>query len=173
MNYGKSALAVAVAATLGGAMTAADAADHSVVLTNVKSYSNNGTSPANLTSSTATFHYDDVTNLVTQTGGTFEERYSIVENVSTLFRHTITGLVIGNGANAVGTTYVCTDGNFPLIFSHASFCGNLLLDLPLLPGRPNGMLVNQHPLPSRHGRDIRPIVVGLNKVDAGDRVIVA
>jgi hypothetical protein len=120
----KSALAVAIAATVGGASTAADAAVHSVVLTGVVTYSNNGSSAADISSSTATFHYDDGTNLVTQTGGIFEQRLSIVPNVSTLFRHTITGLVMGNGGPASGTSYVCTNGNFGQTISFANLCGN-------------------------------------------------
>ncbi len=123
MNYHKSALALAIAATVGGASTAANAADHAVVLTGVNTFTNNGTSASDLTSSTATFHYNDVTNLVTQTGGIFDQRLSIVPNVVTLFRHNITGLVIGNGAAASGSTYVCTNGNFGGI-TGASLCGN-------------------------------------------------
>ncbi len=123
MNYNKSALAVAIAATVGGASTAADAAVHPVVLTNTQTYSNNGASAGDLSSSTATFHYDDVTNLVTQTGGIFNQRISIIPNVVTLFRHTITGLVMGNGAAATAATYVCTTGNFGDI-TGAHLCGN-------------------------------------------------
>ena len=123
MNCTKNTLAVAISATLGGAMTAADAAEHVVVLTGVASYSNSGTSAADLTSSTATFSYNDVTNLLTQTGGTFDSRWSFVPNVTTLFRHTITGLVMGNGGAASAATYVCTDGNFGNIVG-ASLCGN-------------------------------------------------
>jgi len=124
MDYNKSALAVAVAATLGGTSNNADAAVFPVALAEVKSYSNNGTSNADLTSSTATWEYNDATGQVTQTGGVFEQRFSIVPNVTTLFRHTITGLVMGNGAAATATSYVCTQGNFGAIFSHAELCGN-------------------------------------------------
>ncbi|MDH5275306.1 MAG: thrombospondin type 3 repeat-containing protein [Gammaproteobacteria bacterium] len=124
MNYNKSALAAAIAATLGGASTAADAAIIPVALASVKTYSNNGTSMSDLSSSTATFEYDTVTNLVTQTGGTFVQRLSIVPNVSTLFRHTITGLVIGNGGAASASTYVCVNGNFGQTISFANLCGN-------------------------------------------------
>lgn len=123
MNCTKNALAAAIAATIGGTGTAADAAEHVVVLTGVASWSNSGSSAADLTSSTATFSYDDVTNLVTQTGGIFNQRVSIVPNVVTLFRHTITGLVIGNGAVATAATYVCTNGNFGDV-TGASLCGN-------------------------------------------------
>jgi len=116
-------MAGAIAATLGGAGAAADAADHVVVLTSVASYSTSGSSASNITSSTATFTYDDSTNLLTQTGGTFDARYSIVPNVTTLFRHSITGLVLGDAAMASATTFVCTDGNFGGNVG-ASLCGN-------------------------------------------------
>jgi hypothetical protein len=125
MNYNKSALAVAIAAALGGASTAADAAVHNVTLTGILTYSNNGSSAADVSSSTATFHYDDATNVVTQTAGLFEHRVSIVPNVSTLFRHSITGLIMGNGAAATATTFVCTEGNFgPIINASSHLCGN-------------------------------------------------
>jgi hypothetical protein len=122
MNHQKNAIAVAIAAALGGAGTTTDAADHAVVLAGVSSYSNSGSSPHNITSSTATFSYNDVTKLLTQTGGVFEERLNIAPSV-TLFRHTITGLVIGNGAPASATSYVCTTGNFGDI-AGAQLCGN-------------------------------------------------
>jgi len=125
MNYSKSALAVAIAATLGGASTAADAAVHIVHLTGVTTYSNNGSAAADLSSSTATFTYDDATNVLTQTGGLFQHRLSIVPNVSTLFRHSITGLIVGNGAAATATSFVCTEGNFgPIINGSSHLCGN-------------------------------------------------
>ena len=123
MNHNKNAIAVAIAATLGGSGTAADAADHAVVLTSIVTYSNGGSSGANLTSSTATFSYDDVTNLLTQTGGIFASRWSIVPTV-TLFRHTITGLVMGNGGAASASSYICTNGNFGTDISFANLCGN-------------------------------------------------
>lgn len=125
MNCDKRALTVAIAAMLGGAGTAANAAVIPVFLTAVTSYSNQiPSNAADLTSSTATWQYDDVTNLLTQTGGVFEPRFSIVPNVTTLFRHTITGLVIGNGANAVATSYLCINGNFGETITFANYCGN-------------------------------------------------
>jgi hypothetical protein len=54
----------------------------------------------------------------------FEQRLSIVPNITTLFRHTITGLVMGNGAAATASTYVCVNGNFGTNFSFANLCGN-------------------------------------------------
>ncbi len=122
MNYNKSALAVAIAATVGGSSTAADAAVHTVTLASVTNYSNNGSAAANISSSTATFQYDDVSGLLTQTGGVYVDRTNIAPTV-TLFRHTIASLVIGNGAAATAATYVCTNGNFGDI-TGASLCGN-------------------------------------------------
>jgi hypothetical protein len=121
MNKSTGALAAAIAATLGSA-TAAQAATTAVTLNSVISYSGNGSSSGNITSSTATFEYDDVTNLLSQTGGTFNVRFTIVP-ATTLFRHSITGLVIGNGAAATGTTYTCTEGGFGTGVG-ASLCGN-------------------------------------------------
>jgi hypothetical protein len=122
MTYNKSALAVAIAATVGGASTAADAAVHNVKLVSISNYSNNGSAAANVASTTATFQYDDVTNLLTQTGGVLEDRTNIAPTI-TLFRHTITGLVIGNGGAASASAYTCTTGNFGDI-TGAHLCGN-------------------------------------------------
>ncbi len=125
MNYNKSALAVAVAATLGGASTAADAAIHTAVLTGVTTYSNNGSSAGNLALSTATFEYDDVTTVLTQTGGTFNVRFT-TSPTNTIFRHLITGAVVGNGAVASAATFVCSEGNFGGNVG-ANICGNYSL----------------------------------------------
>jgi hypothetical protein len=122
----KSALAVAVAAGLGGmaATDVAQAATFAATLTSVLTYSNNGTagSPGNITSSTATWTYDDTTNLVTQTGGLFQVRLTTAPT-STLYRQSITGLVFGNGGAASASTFVCTEGNFGAGVG-ASICGN-------------------------------------------------
>lgn len=122
----KSALAVAVAAGLGGmaATDVAEAATYSATLTSLLVYSNNGTagSPSNITSSTATFSYDDVTGLLSQTGGTVNQRVTTAPT-STLYRVFITGLVMGNGGAASAATYTCTEGNFGGNVG-ASICGN-------------------------------------------------
>ena len=122
----KSALAVAVAAGIGGmaATDVAQAATYAATLTGVLTYSNNGTagSAGNITSSTATWSYDDVTNLVTETGGLFNIRLTTAPT-STLYRQSITGLVFGNGAAASASTFVCTEGNFGAGVG-ASICGN-------------------------------------------------
>jgi hypothetical protein len=115
-----TALGVAIAATLGA--TAADAATYAATLTGVASYSGNGSAPGNINSSTATWSYDDVTGLLSQTGGTFNVRFTIVPS-TTLFRHSITGLVIGNNGAASATAYTCTEGNFGSGVG-ASLCGN-------------------------------------------------
>jgi hypothetical protein len=122
MNYNKSALAVAVAATLGGASTAADATVHTAVLTGVATYSNNGSAAGNISSSTATFQYDDVTTVLTQTGGTYNARFN-TSPTNTIYRHLITGAVIGNGAAAAATSFVCQEGNFGGNVG-ANICGN-------------------------------------------------
>ena len=119
----KSALAVAVAAGLGG-MAAADAATYTATLTTFATYSNNGSSAANISSSTATWSYDDVSNLVTQTGGTFNARFTTAPT-TTLFRTIATGLVVGNGGAASAATYACQEGNFGGNVG-ASICGNYL-----------------------------------------------
>lgn len=123
MNHKRSPIAAAIAATLGAAGSAADAADHAVVLTQVVFYSFSGSSAGDISSSTATFSYNDATNLLTQTEGAFNMRLSIVPNVVTLYRHSITGLVMGNGGAASAATFVCTDGNFGPITAN-SLCGN-------------------------------------------------
>jgi hypothetical protein len=115
-----SALGAAVAATL--AASAADAATVSAVLKQDISYSGNGSSSAALGSSTATWEYDDVSGLLSQTGGTFNVRFTITPT-TTLFRHSITGLVIGNSAAGSATTYTCAEGNFGGNVG-ASLCGN-------------------------------------------------
>ncbi len=119
----KSILAASVAA-IGAAPDAADAAVFSAQLTQVLVYGNQSTggSSGNLTSSTATFTYDDVTNLLTQTGGTYNMRQTTAPT-STLFRTFITGLVIGNASPASATTFACTEGNFGGGVG-ASICGN-------------------------------------------------
>ncbi|MBL8200635.1 MAG: VPLPA-CTERM sorting domain-containing protein [Chromatiales bacterium] len=125
----KSALAVAVAAGIGGmaATDVAQAAVYTATLTQVLTYSNNGTagSAGNISSSTATFSYDDTTNLITQTGGLVNIRLTTAPT-STLYRASIAGLVMGNGAAATASSYVCTEGNFGAGVG-ASICGNYLL----------------------------------------------
>jgi len=121
MNRQVSALAAAIAATLGTA-SVTQGATAVATLTGVISYSGNGSSAGNITSSTATFEYDDVTHLLTQTGGTFNVRFTTAPT-TTLFRHSITGLVLGNGAAAAASTYACTEGNFGSNVG-ASLCGN-------------------------------------------------
>ncbi len=120
----KSLLAASVTASLCGVSGAADAALYTATLTQVLTYSNNGTSgtAGNITSSTATFNYDSVTNLLTQTGGLFNLRLTTAPT-TTLYRTSITGLVIGNSAAASAATYACTEGNFGTGVG-ASICGN-------------------------------------------------
>ena len=126
----KSALAVAIAAGVGG-MTVADdaaAATYTATLTqhpDLQQQRHPG-SPLNISSSTGlTWSYNDVTNLMTQTGGTLNARATTAPT-STLFRQFITGLVIGNGAAASAATFSCVEGNFGAGVG-ASICGNYLL----------------------------------------------
>ncbi|MBN8279917.1 MAG: thrombospondin type 3 repeat-containing protein [Gammaproteobacteria bacterium] len=123
-KQGREILAASVAAALGGVAGQAHAATYTATLQQVLTYGNNGTAglAGNVTSSTASWAYDSVTNLVTQTGGTFNLRQTTAPT-STLYRTSITGLVIGNGAPASATTYVCTEGNFGANVG-ASICGN-------------------------------------------------
>lgn len=119
-----TALSAAVAASLGVAAATAEADVYTATLTQVRVFSNGGTSgsPGNITSSTATWSYDSVTNLLTQTGGTYNFRVTTAPT-STLYRTSITGLVLGNGAPASAATFVCTEGNFGGNVG-ASICGN-------------------------------------------------
>ncbi len=118
----KNALAAAVAASLGVATGDAYAIGYYVTLTSVTSYSSGGTSAGNVISSTATWFFDKNTHVILQVGGTFNVRFNIVPT-TTLFRHSITGLVIGNSAAASATAFTCSDGNFgPNV--GGSLCGN-------------------------------------------------
>ncbi len=117
-------LRAAVAASLGLVAGGADAAVYTVTLTQVLTYSNNapGGTAGNITSSTATFTYNDVTQLLTQTGGTFNNRVTTAPT-STLYRTSIQGLIQGNGASATASLYMCQEGNFGGNVG-ASICGN-------------------------------------------------
>lgn len=117
------ALTAAISATFG-TMGVADAAVYDAVVTSHLLYSNNSTagSALNFSSSTATFQYDDVTGLITQTGGVYNVRATTAPT-TTLFRHSIEGLVIGNGDPAQATSFLCVEGNFGGNVG-ASICGN-------------------------------------------------
>jgi len=121
----KALLATAVAAA-GGGLVADDASAtvYIATLTQVSTYSNNGTggTQGNIASSTATFSYDDVTNVLTQTGGTFNNRVTTAPT-STVYRTIVTGLVIGNAGPATATSYQCIEGNFGSSVG-SSICGN-------------------------------------------------
>ena len=126
----KSALAIAIAAGVSGMAVSDDAAaaTYSATLNSILNYSNNGTagSPLNINSSTGlVWSYDDVTNLMSQTAGTINARATTAPT-STLFRQSITGLVIGNGGAASAATFSCVEGNFGAGVG-ASICGNYLL----------------------------------------------
>jgi len=120
----KSILAGSVAAAVGAVPGVADATLYQATLTQVLTYSNNGTAgtAGNITSSTATFTYDDVSGLIQQTGGTFNVRFTTAPT-STLYRSIIQGLVMGNSSPATATSYTCQEGNFGGGVG-ASICGN-------------------------------------------------
>jgi hypothetical protein len=113
-------LGLAIAATLGAG--AANATIVTATLTQYATYSNNGSAAGNITSSSATWQYDDVTGVISQTGGTFNARFTTAPT-STLFRATSTGLSFGAGGSASATTYSCIEGNFGGGVG-ASICGN-------------------------------------------------
>jgi hypothetical protein len=123
----KTALAVAIAAGIGGMAVTDDAqaAAYAATLTEVRRHSNSSVwgSPLNISSSTGlTWSYDDVTNLMTQTGGQLN-LLGTTSPTTTLFRQLITGLVIGNGGAASAATFSCVEGNFGASVS-TSICGN-------------------------------------------------
>lgn len=111
-------LATAVVVSLG--TVSAEAAVWSAQLVGAGAYGNSGLSNLNITSSTAIFSYDDATGLLTQTGGTFNGR------ATTVFRQSMTGVVLGNGAAASAATFVCAEGNLGSQIG-AHICGNYLL----------------------------------------------
>ncbi len=125
-------LALAVSAAALSAAAPADAATYTATLVSFGQYSNGGTSSinGNISSSTATWSYNDATSVLTQTGGTFNARFTTAPT-STLFRHLTTGLVIGNGGAATATSYVCAEGNFGAGVG-ASICGNYTFGANLL-----------------------------------------
>ena len=123
----KNALAVAIAAGVGGMAVADDAAAavYGATLAQIQTYSNSGSSTANISSSTGLiWSYNDMTNLMTQTGGLLNARLTTSPS-STLFRQFITGLVIGNAGAASAATFSCVEGNFGSAVG-ASICGNYL-----------------------------------------------
>jgi hypothetical protein len=60
--------------------------------------------------------------VLTQTGGTFNVRFT-TSPTNTIYRHLITGAVVGNGAAAAASTFVCQEGNFGGNVG-AHICGN-------------------------------------------------
>jgi hypothetical protein len=76
MNKRFPALGAAIAASLGA--TAAEAATVTAVLKSDVFYSGIGTSSLDISSSTATWSYDTVTGLLTQTGGTFNASFTLL-----------------------------------------------------------------------------------------------
>jgi len=122
--HARTTLHAAVAASLAVVGGGADAATYTALLTKAVEYSNSATLGAtlNITSSTATWSYDDLTGILTQTAGVLNAR-SAVSPSSTLYRISITGLVVGNGAPATATGFQCLEGNFGQTVG-ASLCGN-------------------------------------------------
>jgi hypothetical protein len=101
------------------------AATYSATLSSVLTYSNSGTAGSAAQHQQLDWPdlvYDDVTNLMTQTGGTINAPRATTAPTTTLFRQFITGLVIGNGG-AASATFACVEGNFGANVG-ASICGN-------------------------------------------------
>ena len=135
-NKQKGVLAIAIAAGIGGMTVAGDAsaATYSATLKSAALHTSSAVSGSNLNLSSSTgwvtgtaggqsgWTYDDVSNLMTQGAGLLNVR-SQTAPTSTLFRQSITGLVIGNGGAASATSFVCTEGNFGGNVN-ASICGN-------------------------------------------------
>jgi hypothetical protein len=116
----RTLLLTAVTASL--AVQDAAAAVWQAALVSMGKEINKGLHVANISSSTATFSYDDVTNLLTQTGGTFNARWTTAPT-STLYRMLTTGLVMGDGGTASAASFNCIEGNFGAGVG-ASICGN-------------------------------------------------
>jgi hypothetical protein len=112
-------LGSAIATTLGA--NSADAAAVDLTLRVAANYVSGGSTAGNITSSTATWSYDTVAGILTQTGGTFNVRY-IITPTTTLFRHTATGMLLG-APTATASSYACVEGNFGGNVG-ASLCGN-------------------------------------------------
>lgn len=119
MKKTTTALGVAIAAAVGA--SSAEAATVDLTLRSVASFSGNGSASGNITSSSATWLYDTVSGALTQTGGTYNVRFTTAPT-STLFRHTTTGMVLG-APTAVASTFSCLEGNFGASVG-ASICGN-------------------------------------------------
>lgn len=113
-----------ISASLGLTAGMVDADVLTATLTEVRVYGNSSTAGAagNISSSTATWGYDNVSQLLTQVGGTYSVRFTTAPT-TTLYRLSITGLVIGNSGPASATTFVCSEGNFGSGVG-ASLCGN-------------------------------------------------
>ncbi|MCK6370596.1 MAG: hypothetical protein L6Q83_04575 [Gammaproteobacteria bacterium] len=116
----KSELALAISAAL--LADKSPAASISVNLLEVREHLKGSHNVGNITSSTATWSYDDVSGLLSQTGGTFNVRFTMTPTTR-LYHHSIAGLAIGNGGAASASSFVCTEGNFGGNVG-ASLCGN-------------------------------------------------
>lgn len=115
---------MAVAATLGVSTTTAATID--LQLTGITRYFPPSGAPptATLSSSTATWQFDDTTDVLTQTDGILDAQFMGFTPPATFFRHSITGLVIGGGAAATASMFICTEGNFAPSYLAASMCGS-------------------------------------------------
>ena len=115
-----SSIAAGVAAAFGAA--GANAVVVNLVLFGTTAESNMGPSTTILSSSTATWAYDTVTDVLTATG-LYKEQTQIVPIPGQLFTHNIVNLVVGGGAAATATSYSCVEGSFGSGVG-ASLCGN-------------------------------------------------
>ena len=116
----KSQIALGVASAFG--VTAAQAVVLSMTLVGTVSESNMGPSTAVVSSSTATWTYDTVTDVLTASG-LYKEQTQIIPTPGQLFTHNVVNLVVGGGLAASATSYACVEGSFGGGVG-ASLCGN-------------------------------------------------
>ncbi len=129
---GRRELQATLAVSLAGAAGAAGATIYTATLTEVRAFADGITTGAvgNVATSTATWTYDSGTRRLTQTGGIFNVRFA-TGPTTTLYRLSVTGLVMGNDAPAGAATFACTEGNFGSGIG-ANLCGNYSFGLNFL-----------------------------------------
>ena len=120
MNMNKKQIAAGVAAAFGASVAQSVVVEVSLVGT--VSEGNMGPSTAIVSSSTATWMYDTVTDVLTASG-LYKEQTQIVPTPGQLFTHNVVNLVVGGGAAATATSYSCVEGVFGGGVG-ASLCGN-------------------------------------------------
>ncbi|MEZ5565459.1 MAG: hypothetical protein R3F24_08040 [Gammaproteobacteria bacterium] len=113
---------VLAAIALVGAAGVAQAAPVPATLVSVSIYSNNGSAAWTPTASdTSVWQLDEGTGVASIASGTYSRVVKV--GATPLMTHTMTGVSIGGGAAASGSTWACTEGAFGGIVG-ASICGN-------------------------------------------------